>query len=91
MGVTQRKSGNWQARYSVNGKRKNLGTFPTKFDAQAAITYAKLNDPEVKSPLATTPVDYIETDNKPHRLNRRKPTLIERIKHAINNYRANAK
>lgn len=49
-GVSKRKSGRWQSAITVNGKRRHLGSFADRCDAEAAYISAKLKHHPYYSP-----------------------------------------
>lgn len=84
MGVTRVGKRRFRARYSLNGKRFNVGTFKTAKEAHMALGKHYWDNPEMMR-------GYLPDGASKPKHNPAKPTLIERVKNAISNYRANAK
>lgn len=74
MGVTKLGNRKFRARYSLNGKRYNVGTFKTAKEAHAAIGEHYWNNPEMMKQYQDTPVDLSKPIKVP------KSTLTERVK-----------
>lgn len=79
MGIT--KVGNkWRARYTINGVRYNVGTFKTKKEAMRAISQHMWDNNDYPGFIIETPT--ISFFNKIN--------IIQRIKNAISDFRANS-
>jgi len=81
MGVTRTATHRFRARYSVNGVRYNVGTYKSQKAAHEAMAKHKWSNDHYPGFL-DIPMRKEMTIPK--------PTLIERLKNAINNYRANS-
>ena len=82
MGVTRTGNRRFRARYSVNGVRYNVGTFKSQKAAHEAMAKHMWDNKHYPG--------FLEIKPEPAKYNPSKPTLIERLKNAINNYRANS-
>ena len=74
MGVTRLGNRRFRARYSLNGKRYNVGTFKTRKEAQAALGAHYWDNPEMLKD------SYLEAPVENFKHNPAKPTLKERVK-----------
>lgn len=84
MGVT-RENGKYRARYTFRGTRYNVGSFDTRGEAELALHQHQWENSKMPS------FEWEQTPEPANKLNKRKPTLFERVKNAINDYRANTK
>lgn len=82
MGVERKANGKFQARYTVNGVRKTVGTFKSKSEAKRALVIARANDPKIEPDLFTNkninPKGFLVTPI-PNQIGGVTPTFTERI------------
>ena len=93
MGVTKRRNGRFQARYTRNGKYITVGTFTTKKAAQEALAMARIGVTSQAIAVKYKPAiaQIIQTKQTPHEVIPYKKSFLRKLKNAYHSFRSNAK